>query len=68
MGAVEFIVGIMLLVGYHTRIAAVIAGLQLIVIIASFGFSDIMIRDTGLLLVGIGIFLLGAGEYSVDKR
>ncbi len=68
LGIIEVIVGAMTIIGYHARIAAIFAGLQLLVIIASFGFSDIMIRDAGLLLASISIFLLGAGRYSIDKR
>ena len=67
LGVIEVITGVLVLVGYYTRIAAVVAGLQLLGIIISFGFNDIMIRDMGLLFLAASIVLLGAGTFSLDR-
>ncbi len=68
MGIVETLVGLMLLAGFYTRIAAVIAALMLIPIMMSLGYNEIGVRDFGLFLLALGLSFLGAGELSIDYR
>lgn len=68
LGVFEIIVGLMVLVGFCTKIAAVISAAFLLGIIASLGFNDIMIRDAGLLFLALGIAVLGAGDKSLDAK
>lgn len=68
MGIVETLVGLLLLAGFYTRIAAVFAALMLIPILVSLGYNEIGVRDFGLLLLSLGIAFLGAGDLSIDNR
>ena len=68
LGIVEAILGAMVLVGFGTRFAASISALMLLGIIISLGYNEIMVRDAGLLCLALGIAVLGAGEYSFDRR
>jgi len=68
MGIVETLVSLMLLAGFYTRIAAVIAALMLIPIMISLGYNEVGVRDFGLLLLALGLAFLGAGEFSIDYK
>ena len=68
MGGFEVIVGIFILMGYFTKIAAALAALQLLGIIVSIGVNEITTRDLGLLFLAIGIGLLGPGALSIDRK
>lgn len=68
MGIVETLVGFMLLAGFYTRIAAVLAVLMLIPIMISLGYNEIGVRDFGLLLLAFGLAFLGPGELSIDFK
>lgn len=68
MGVVETLVGLMVLAGFYTRIAAAFAALMLVPILISLGYNEIGVRDFGLLLLSFGILFLGAGEFSLDNK
>ena len=64
----ETIVGLLLLLGLYTRIAAFIAALHLLVIAFFLGYNDIAIRDVGLTLMAASLVFSGAGPLSIDNR
>lgn len=68
LGVFEIIVGSAVLIGFYTKISAVICAAFLLGIIASLGFNDVMIRDAGLLFLALGIASLGAGSRSLDNK
>ena len=68
LGIIEAIIGLCILIGFKTRITAGIAAVMLLGIIGSLGYSEITVRDAGLLMTAISIVLLGAGEFSLDAQ
>src|SRR5574342_1129191 len=68
MGIAETLVGLLVLAGFYTRIAAGVAALMLIPILISLGYNEIGVRDFGLLMLALGIAFLGAGELSMDAK
>src|SRR3989338_1083144 len=67
-GIFETIFGILLLIGFFTRIAAFLLALHLFGISFSLGYNDVAVRDFGLALATISLIFSGAGEISLDKR
>jgi uncharacterized membrane protein YphA (DoxX/SURF4 family) len=67
-GFFELIFGILLIVGYFTKWVALILSLHLFSITLSLGYNDIAIRDFGLALVTLSIFLGGADKWCLDMR
>lgn len=68
LGIVETLVGLLVLAGFYTRIAAVFAALMLVPILISLGYNEIGVRDFGLLMLAVGLAVLGAGEFSIDYK
>ena len=68
MGVFEVVVGLAVLLGFFTRIAAGISAAFLFGLIASLGLNEIMIRDVGLMFLALGIAVLGAGSFSLDAK
>jgi uncharacterized membrane protein YphA (DoxX/SURF4 family) len=68
IGAIEAIIGLCVLIGFKTRVTSGIAAVMLFGIIGSLGYSEITVRDAGLLMTAISIVLLGAGEFSLDAQ
>ena len=64
----EVVAGILLLVGFHTRVVALLLGLHLISIAGGFGLSAIGVRDWGLCLATLAIFFNGYDMWCVDKK
>ena len=56
-GIFDTIIGLLLLIGFFTRTASILAVLHLVGIIISMGYSDIAVRDFGLLVVALSVFL-----------
>jgi uncharacterized membrane protein YphA (DoxX/SURF4 family) len=56
-GIFDLVLGLFLLLGLFVRIFALLGSLHLIGIIVSLGYSDVAVRDLGLLIVLISIFL-----------
>ena len=56
-GIFELIFGLMLLFGYHTKIASLVLGIHLFTITLSLGYNEIAVRDLGLTLATFAIML-----------
>lgn len=67
-GVFDFVFGLLLLLGLFTRISALLMALHLIGVIITLGYNDIAVRDFGLLLATIGIFLHGPDKWCLDKK
>lgn len=64
-GAFDFIVGALLLIGIWIRPVALVGAVHIAGIIVSLGYNDIAIRDFGLLLVLISVFLNGSDKLCI---
>ncbi len=67
-GIFNTIVGILLLLGIFTRIAAIFASLHLIGVLFSIGYNDIAVRDIGLLLAAFSVFLHGTDKLCLERK
>ncbi|NOZ80497.1 MAG: DoxX family membrane protein [DPANN group archaeon] len=67
-GVLETLFGLLLLLGFWTRISAAILALHLFGIAISLGYNDIMIRDLGLVLALVSVFLAGPDPWCLDSR
>lgn len=67
-GAFETIFGLLLLFGLFTRISALLLAIHLLIITIGLGYNDIAVRDFGLVIATISIFLNGEDEFSLDKK
>ena len=67
-GALEIILGILLLIGLWTRLVASITILFLVGIIITLGYNDIAVRDFGLLLAAVSLIASGPGIWSVQTH
>lgn len=67
-GIFDLIVGLLLLTGFFVRIVAFLGSLHLLGIIISLGYNDIAIRDLGLLIVLISVFLHGPDKLSLQTK
>lgn len=67
-GLFEIILGLFLLLGLFTRIVSFILFLHLLAIIYSLGYNDIAIRDFGLAVATLAIFLHGKDDFSLDSK
>ncbi len=61
LGAVETAIGAAVLFDFRTRAASAIAAVMLVAIVVSFGWSELMVRDIGLLLLALGL-AVGKGK------
>ncbi len=66
-GAMEVVLGLCLLVGFFTRVSALILALHMIHIIAAVGYGPTGIRDLGIALSTLSVFLYGPTRLSVDE-
>jgi uncharacterized membrane protein YphA (DoxX/SURF4 family) len=64
---VEFVLGMFLLLGIHVRFSSAILGLHLIGIAFAVGYGAIMVRDLGLALATLSIFLQGTDKLCLEK-
>ena len=67
-GIFEILCGGLLLVGFCTRAASALLALHLLGIADNLGYNDIMIRDFGLTLVLVSIFLNGPDRWCLDSK
>jgi len=67
-GILEIIVGVLLLIGFYTRIVAFIAALHLLFITIIVGYNEIGVRDFGLTLMAVSLIFSGAGVLSLDNK
>ncbi len=66
-GALELVFGTALLLGLFTRISALILALHMAHITSMIGYSSIAVRDFGLTVATLAIFLNGADHMSLDQ-
>jgi uncharacterized membrane protein YphA (DoxX/SURF4 family) len=62
-GVIEVVLGFVLLSGFLTRPAALILALHLAGITASLGYNEIAVRDFGLVLATLSVFLYGKDNW-----
>ena len=62
----EIVLGIFLAAGIYTRFSSLILSLHLFCISASIGFNPVGVRDFGLAVATLVIFLNGADKYTID--
>ena len=65
-GSFEIIFGLALLFGYQTRIAALLLSLHMFEITSVVGYDAIGVRDFGLSVAALAVFLYGADEFGLD--
>ncbi|MCF7871953.1 DoxX family protein [Candidatus Woesearchaeota archaeon] len=65
-GLIEILLGAALIIGIFTRPVSILLSAHLLIISISLGYNDIMIRDMGLTLATIAIFLYGPDKWSLD--
>lgn len=68
IGIFEIVFGGLLLIGLFTRVSAALLSIYLLVLIFSLGYNEIAVRDLGLLLVLVSVFLNGPDKLSLDFR
>ena len=66
-GAFEIVFGLCLLGGYFTRISAFLLALHMLDITFTVGYTSVGVRDFGLSIAAISIFLYGIDCWCFDK-
>ncbi len=66
-GLFELVFGALLIAGFYTRIVAGLLSLHLFGIAFSVGYNEIGVRDFGLSMALISIFLHGSSAWSLDE-
>lgn len=66
-GWFELIFGLALLVGFYTRLSAFLIAMHLLDITFTVGYSAIGVRDFGLAISALSVFLSGPDIWSIDK-
>lgn len=66
-GVFEIIFGLCLLIGFFTRISALLLALHLFGIMFTVGYNDVGVRDFGLFLATVSIFLHGPDFFSAER-
>ena len=67
-GLYEVVFGTLLLLGFFTRVSALLLALKLFVIILSNGYNDISVRDFGLALATLSVYFHGHDSLSLDNK
>ena len=67
-GIGEAVLGVLLLFGLFTRVAAAIAAILLVAVIVTIGFNDIAIRDLAILSIAIALVFNKNNPLSLDNR
>lgn len=67
-GWLEIITGILLLIGLFTRVVGIILALHLLGIVFSVGYTATSVRDFGLTIALVSIFLNGEDAWSLDRK
>lgn len=66
-GAFEIVFGLCLFFGFFTQVTAFLLALHLLDIMFTVGYNDIGVRDFGLAMATIAIFLYGADAWCLDN-
>lgn len=66
-GWFELVFGILLVVGFYTRIVAFFLALHLLSIVFTVGYNEIGVRDFGIFIALVSIFLHGPSNWSADE-
>lgn len=66
-GGFEIAFGVLLALGLYTRIAAVLLGLHLAVLVFEIGLSPIGLRDFAIMMATFALALLPSDPYSLDS-
>ncbi|MBI4155233.1 DoxX family membrane protein [Candidatus Woesearchaeota archaeon] len=66
-GSFEILLGILLVLGLFTRIAAILTTLHLLFIIIALGYNEIAIRDFGLFMAALSLSLTKECYLSLDN-
>ena len=64
----ELVFGLLLLVGLFTRIVSLMLALHLFTISLSLGFNSLGVRDFGLAIGNLTVFLGGRDKYCLDNK
>ena len=67
-GIFEVIAGLLLLLGIGIRPVALLLAIHLLGITFSLGYNDIAIRDFGLVMATIAVFLYGTDRWSIEQK
>lgn len=67
-GVFEVIFGALLAIGLFTRLSALLLGIHLLGITISLGYNDIAVRDFGLALSMLAVFLHGPDSLCLESR
>lgn len=67
-GIFEVVFGLLLIVGLLTRISALLLGLHLIGIIISLGYNEIAVRDFGLMIATLSVFIHGNDQWCLSNK
>lgn len=67
-GCMEVVLALLLVLGIGTRIAALILAVHLFNILPVVGYSATSVRDFGLAMAALVVFLNGADKYTLDYR
>jgi uncharacterized membrane protein YphA (DoxX/SURF4 family) len=67
-GTFDFVIGLFLLLGLLIRLFGAIAFFHLLGIVLSMGWNEVTIRDIGLMIVCVSVFLRGSDDWSIDKN
>ena len=66
-GAFQVILGIILLLGFFTRIAAIVAAIFMAAVVFTVGFNDLGIRDTAIFSMALALALSKNYPLSLDS-
>lgn len=67
-GLMEIILGIFMILGLYLRFSSLALGIHLLFISFSLGFTPIGVRDFGLAMVTLVVFLDGIDKYCLDWK
>jgi uncharacterized membrane protein YphA (DoxX/SURF4 family) len=65
-GGAEILLGALLLLGFYTRPVALLLALHMVSIVVSVGYNAIGVRDFGLMLATVSVFLHGHDRFTLD--
>ncbi|MDO8430698.1 MAG: DoxX family membrane protein [Candidatus Taylorbacteria bacterium] len=67
-GWTEIFLGSLLLVGFYTRFVALLVALHLLQVTFAVGYGAVGVRDFGLTLAAVSVFLHGHDKWSIDTK